>query len=83
MPFTRGGIGGWPDILLCSIVSEMWPGDYWKNCLLLSPMVSLYIDGTVFPDRMPYISRVREQGKGLNVLVRPPIINESLQFKPL
>ncbi len=30
-----GGIGDWPDILLCSIVSEMWPGDYWKNCLLL------------------------------------------------
>jgi hypothetical protein len=70
MPFTRG-IGGWPDILLCSIFSEMWPGDYWKKLPLLSAMVSLYFDGTVFPERMPYLTGVREQGEGLDVLVRP------------
>jgi hypothetical protein len=50
----------------------MWPGDYWKNCLLLSPMVSLYIDGTVLPERMPYLTGVREQGEELGFLERPP-----------
>jgi hypothetical protein len=37
-----------------------------------SPMVFLYIDGTVFPERMPYLTGVREQSKGMGFLERPP-----------
>jgi hypothetical protein len=35
-----------------------------------SPMVSFYIDGTVFPERMPHLTGVREEGIGLDFLER-------------
>ncbi len=31
-------------------------------------MVSFYIDGTVFPERMPHLTGVREEGIGLDFL---------------
>jgi hypothetical protein len=37
-----------------------------------SPMVSLYIDETFFPERMSYITVVKKQGEGLGFLERPP-----------